>query len=234
MFKKITFIILFSNNLLFAQNQNEFWSRVNMNTKINSHWVLGIDVQHRRQADYLKHEKNIFHYTLTNSIRIWAFYKLKQNWTIIASPVAYFNNENINRASGNFIHSNELRSMIGASKSFCIGSVINYNRLLYEVDMMGFDSPDITIRHRYRLFTNFIFPIKKINQTHSLNYNFFNEIFLKTQNGISSFDQNHLYNGFQWKVKKYDVNVGYQYTYQKGINSYLHKNQMVLSLNFTM
>jgi hypothetical protein len=234
MFKKITFIILFSNNLLFAQNQNEFWSRINITKKIDSHWVLGIDVQHRRQADYLKHEKNIFHYTLTNSIRIWAFYKLKQNWTIIASPVAYFNNENINRASGNFIHSNELRSMIGASKSFCIGSVINYNRLLYEVDMMEFDSPDITIRHRYRLFINFIFPIKKINQTHSLNYNFFNEIFLKTQNGISSFDQNHLYNGFQLKVKKYDVNIGYQYTYQKGINSYLHKNQMVLSLNFTM
>ncbi|HEX7457344.1 MAG TPA: hypothetical protein VF301_02830, partial [Ginsengibacter sp.] len=96
MFKKITFIILFSNNLLFAQNQNEFWSRINITKKIDSHWVLGIDVQHRRQADYLKHEKNIFHYTLTNSIRIWAFYKLKQNWTIIASPVAYFNNENIN------------------------------------------------------------------------------------------------------------------------------------------
>lgn len=108
MLKKITFIILLSNNLVFAQNQNEFWSRINVTKKISSHWVLGMDAQHRRQADYFRYDKNIFHYTLTNSIRFWAFYKLKNNWTIVASPVGYFHNVNLNKEAGTLIHSNEL------------------------------------------------------------------------------------------------------------------------------
>lgn len=232
--KKITFLILLSSNHLFAQSQNEFWSKITVTKKINSHWTLGVDAQHRRQADYLQHRKNIFHHTLTNSIRLWAFYKMKQNWTIVFSPIAYFNNENINTTTETFIHSRELRSMIGVSKNLYFGSVVNNNRLLYEIDLLQFDSPGIITRHRYRLFNNFIFPIKYISEAHSFNYNFYNEIFLKTQAGISSFDQNHFYNGLQWKSKFSDVNIGYQYTYQNGINGYIDKNQLLFSVNFTM
>ncbi|HSQ45248.1 MAG TPA: DUF2490 domain-containing protein [Ginsengibacter sp.] len=234
MFKKISFIILFSGNLVFAQNQNEFWSRITVTKKINSHWVLGMDAQHRRQADYFRYEKNIFHYALTNSIRLWAFYKLKNKWTIVASPIGYFHNVTLNREAGILIHSNELRSMIGTSKSFNIGGINNYNRLLYEADLLGCESPEISIRNRYRLFNNFIFPLKQINQTHSVNYNLYNEIFLKTEKHISSFDQNHFYNGIQWKGKNCDANIGYQYTYQKTSNKYLKKNQVLFFMNFAI
>ncbi len=222
------------NNLLFAQSQNEFWSKINVTTKINSHWTLGIDGQHRRQADYLKHDKNIFQHTLTNSIRLWAFYKLKQNWTIVASPIAYFNNKNINNTTGNFIHSNELRSMIGISKNFRFGNFFNINRLLYEVDFIKAEATNIPTRQRYRLLNNFILPIRNLKRGHSINYNFYNEIFLKTQARVSSFDQNHFYNGIQWQARRSDLNIGYQYTYQKGINGYIHKNQLLFSLNFAM
>ncbi len=150
----------------------------------------------------------------------------------MASPIAYFDNKNIVNASGVIANSNELRSMIGMGKNLFFRKLVNYNRLLYELDLINFNYPEMNTRHRYRLFNNFILPIKCINLTHSLNYNFYNEVFLKTQKAMTSFDQNHLYNGIQWKWKQSDLNIGYQYTYQKVANNYVNKNQILLSFNF--
>lgn len=231
--KNILFLILlFLNSNLFSQNRNEFWSKVSLTKKINKHWAIGMDIQHRRQADFYKEDKNIFHFGLTNSIRVWAYYKLKQNWSIVASPIAYFENDNIVNASGVTANSKELRSMIGIGKNLFFQKLVNYNRLLFELDLINFNYPEMLTRHRYRLLNNFILPIKCINLTHSLNYDFYNEVFLKTQKGLTSFDQNHFYNGIQWKWKQSDLNIGYQYTYQKVTNNYINKNQISLSLNF--
>lgn len=191
-----------------------------------------MDIQHRRQAYFYKDDKNIFHFNLTNSIRLWAYYKLKQNWSIVASPIAYFQNKSIVNISGETFNSKELRSMMGIGKYLFFQKFVSYNRLLYELDLINYNYHGMLIRRRYRVFNNFILPIKSINLTHSLNYNFFNEVFLKTENKITSFDQNHFYNGIQWKWEQSDLNIGYQYTYQKGANSYINKNQILLSLNF--
>ena len=231
--KKILFLILlFLNSNLFSQNRNEFWSKISLTKKVNKHWALGVDIQHRRQADFYKEDKDIFHFGLTNSIRLWAYYKLTHHWSVIASPVAYFENENIVNASSKTVYSKELRSMIGVGKNLFFKKLVNYNRLLYEVDLINFNDPGMLTRHRYRLLNNFVLSIKSFNVTHSLNYNFFNEVFFKTQNRITSFDQNHFYNGIQWKWKQSDLSLGYQYTYQKLTNNYINKNQFLLSLNF--
>ena len=224
--------MLFLNSNLFSQDRNEFWSKISLTKKVNKQWSLGIDIQHRRQADFYKEDKNIFRFGLINSIRLWAYYKLKQNWSIVASPVAYFENENIVNASGEIINSKELRSMIGIGKNLFFQKLVSYNRLLYELDLINFNYPGMLTKHRYRMLNNFILPIKSFDVTRSLNYNFFNEVFLKTQTGITSMDQDHFYNGIQWKWKQSDLNIGYQYTYQKGTNSYINKNQILLSLNF--
>ncbi len=192
-----------------------------------------MDVQHRRQANFYEHDKNIFHFGLTNSIRIWTYYTLKQNWSIVASPIAYFENKSIINAPGVRPISKELRSMIGIGKNLFFQKLVNQSRLIYEMDLLNFNYPETLIKHRYRLLNNFILPIKAIDLTHSLNYTFYNEIFFKTQNGMSSFDQNHLYSGIQFKWIQSNFNVGYQYTYQKLIKDYINKNQILLSLNFT-
>jgi Protein of unknown function (DUF2490) len=234
MLKKIIFILLLSNNVVYAQQKNEFWSKINIIQHINDHLALGIDAQYRRQADFYAKDKNIFHYPLSKSIRLWIYYKLKNDWTLIASPIAYFNNENLENISGTVNNSNDIRSMAGTSKTFLLGRFRNNNRVLYEADLLAINSCDVTLRHRYRLYNNILFSIKALSETHGLNYYFFNEIFYKTQNGFSSFDQDHLYNGFQWRWKDSDFNIGYQYTYQKDLSNYLHKNQFLFFLNLTL
>ena len=228
----LVWILLFLSNNLFSQNRNEFWVKASLIKKVDKHWAIGIDIQHRRQADYYKKDKNIFHFALTNSIRLWAYYKLKQNWSIVASPVAYFENENIVNTTGLTVHSEELRSMVGIGKNLFFQKLLNYNRLLYEIDLINFNYPGMITKHRYRLMNNFVFAVKSFDISHSLNYNFFNEVFLKTENGMTSFDQNHFYNGIQWKWKLSDFGLGYQYTYQKATINYINKNQILLSLNF--
>lgn len=232
--KRIIFILLFFVNATYAQQQNEFWTKINVTGHVNNHLAFGVDAQYRRQADFYSRDKNIFHYPLSKSIRLWTYYKLKDNWTLVASPIAYFNNENLENISGKISNSNDLRSMIGASKLFLLGHLRSNNRVLYEADLLGINSHDLTLRHRYRLYNNILFPIKKLGETHGINYFFFNEIFYKTQNGISSFDQDHVYNGVQWKWKDSDLNMGYQYTYQKNAGNYFHKNQFLLFLNFVL
>ncbi len=234
MLKKITLILLLFNNAVFAQSQNEFWSKINITKHFNDHLTLSIDAQYRRQSDFYTRDKNIFHYPLTTSIRLWVYYKVKNNWTLIASPIAFFNNKDLENISGMITHSSDLRSMIGASKTYILGHFANSNRILYEVDLLDINSNDITLRHRYRLYNNLLFSIKKISETRSLNYYFFNEIFYKTQNGLSSFDQDHFYNGLQWKWKESNFNIGYQYTYQKDLGICYNKNQFLFFLNLAL
>lgn len=235
MLKRLLLILLLLKGVAFGQTQNEFWAKVYVSEKINPHWTIGADVQHRRQADYVRHEKNIFHYTLSNIARLWAFYKLDNNWTVVTSPLGYFYNENIDKYSGALSCSSDLRSMAGISKTYFPGKISNNNRFLYEVDLLDFNSKySSSIRHRYRLLNSLSWPVKKINNNQSFSYNFFNEIFYKTESGSSSFDQDHIYNGFQWKIKSSAFNIGYQYTYEKSDNYFVKKNQFLLSLNVTL
>lgn len=63
--KNILFLILlFLNSNLFSQNRNEFWSKVSLTKKINKHLAIGMNIQHRRQANFYKEDKNIFSFRL--------------------------------------------------------------------------------------------------------------------------------------------------------------------------
>lgn len=234
MLKKSILVLLFSSSQLFAQTQNEFWSKISLTKKIDKHWAIGLDAQYRRQSDFYTGEKNIFRFPLTTSARFWAYYKIKNRWTFIVSPIGFFDNKNLKSSYGTIINSRDLRSMIGAAKTYIFGKFVSHNRLLYEADLLAFDTRESIIRQRYRLFNNLLLRVLNLDEMHSLNYNFFNEIFYKTQSKISSFDQDHFYNGIQWKFKQSDINLGYQYTYQKSGISYLKKNQLLVFLNLAL
>jgi hypothetical protein len=232
--KKIVFAVLLFSNQLYAQDQHEFWSKLNVIKEVNKHWSLGADLQYRRQSNYLSEDKNIFQYNLENSIRLWIYYKLPVKWELISSPIAYFKDITLKNKDGVLSNNYELRTMLGASKRYEPGHLKNINRVLYELSFLNYNSSGMILRHRYRLFNSFHYPIKRFNEKYSLNYYFFNEVFYRTEKGISSFDQDHLFNGLQWKWKESDINIGYQYTYQKSLtNTFMRKNQLYIFLNLT-
>jgi Protein of unknown function (DUF2490) len=231
--KAYLFVILtvIKVNPILAQEQYEFWSKLDISKSVNDHWVLAMDAQYRRQSDYYAGDKNIFKYPLTTSVRAWVTYKLPKKWSLISSPIAHFKNETLKNSRGTLNTEYELRSMTGASKEYIMGKLNNTDRVLYELSFLNYNTPGYTLRHRYRLYNSFDYPILKINSTLALNYLLFNEVFFKTQKGVSSFDQNHLFNGFQWRHGTKDFDIGYQFTIQKNGSAYEHKNQLYIQLN---
>lgn len=216
-----------------AQHRNEFWTKINATKSISPRLEGGIDIQHRRQNGF-KSNYNMFRYKMTNSLRFWAYYKLNHNWTLILSPFAYFDNYLIKSGSEEIQKSAELRTMGGIVKGFSFGNLINKNRFLYEISSIAVTEPERAIRHRYRLQNAFSMQVTGFKNKSSLNYSVINEILFKTLKGNTNFDQNRIYNGLQWKFMKSDVNAGYQWTLQKEANSFLNKNQLLITLNLSL
>jgi hypothetical protein len=227
-------ILFFCSIQLNAQTRDELWTKINVTKSLNEKWLVGFDIQHRRQANYQIKEKNLFHYDLNNSIRSWVYYKIKNDWMFILSPIAYFTNNDVKNAEGELKFSHELRSNLGISKNIMIVKIINKNRFLYEIRDIQFDSPENTIQHRYRFQNNFIIPLLIFKEHSTINYSVFNEIFFRTQKGISRFDQNRIYNAFQLKEKIWAINLGYQYTYQNISSGNTNKNQLMFSININL
>jgi hypothetical protein len=227
-------ILFFCSIQLNAQTRDELWTKINVTKSLNEKWVVGFDIQHRRQANYQIKEKNLFHYDLNNSIRGWVYYKIKNDWMLLLSPIAYFTNNDVKNTEGELKFSHELRSNLGISKNIMIVKIINKNRFLYEIRDIQFDSPEKTIQHRYRFQNYFIVPILKINTQNTINYTVFNELFFRTQNEISRFDQNRLYNAIQLKEKHWDVNLGHQYTYQNISSGNINKHHLMFSININL
>ena len=190
-------------------------------------------MQHRRQNDF-ENDKNMFHYGMTNSIRLWTYYKLKHNLALILSPFAYFDNQAIIDSSEEIKHSIEIRTVLGASKTILFHKFSNKNRLLFELSSIKSQAVQSVIRQRYRLQNGFTFQLYMFKNNTSLNYNISNEILIKTIRSSTAFDQDRLYNGIQLKRFKSDVNAGYQYTSQKDANIHLNKNQFLLIFNLNL
>ena len=176
----------------------------------------------------------MLHYGMTSSIRLWTFYKLRNNWSIALSPIAYFNNQVVKDTSNEIQNASEIRSMLGLVKGFAFGKIAIKNRLLYEVSSIKSIAPQRTIKQRYRLQNAFIFPLKKFNNNSGLNYGVTNEILFKTVSSNTTLDQNRFYNGIQWKGAHNDINLGYQYTFHKEGSTHINKNQLLVILNFNL
>ncbi|MDE3212044.1 MAG: DUF2490 domain-containing protein [Bacteroidota bacterium] len=217
-----------------AQNPYEFWSRLNVDAHLDSHWVVGGDIMYRRQSDYLSHGKDLFQYDLAFIERLWVYYKLPDEWTVVSSPIAYYRDETLKDPQGNLSATHELRSLLGVSKGYTLGKFQNTNRVLYEFSNLNYATPQNFLRHRYRLFNSLEFPISKGRTSSQISYYLFNELFYKTQKGFSSFDQDHVFNGIKWKRGNAAWIVGYQYDHQKSGASFLNKNQFLVSVNLTI
>ena len=223
----------FLNTSSNAQARKELWTKINITKNLCKQFDVGLDMQHRRQNGF-ENDKNMFHYSMTSSIRLWTYYKLKHNWTIIFSPLAYFDIRTIKNSSEEIQHSKEIRTMLGPSKTILVHKFSNKNRLLYELSFIKPRTGPSAIRQRYRLQNGLNFPLYTFKHNTCLNYNISNEILIKTITRSTTFDRDMLYNGIRLKLFKSEVDAGYQFTFQKDGNIYLNKNQFLLILNLNL
>jgi hypothetical protein len=231
----IVFLILYSPSA-YAQVRQEFWTKVAINKKINPLWTIMGDVQYRSQENYHIPNRQRFQNDLLQSIRFTLQYKLfpKYNIDILASPFIYFRSFEIDK-KGRVTPQNELRVALGAvqQQTFWKRTKLR-NRLQYEMRFLKFDKAEHTLQHRYRWQLQMTIPICQIHKNYNINYVVFNEIFVAYQENKTFFEQNRLYNALQLKYKYSEFNIGFQRSIQNVKDELTHKNQLHLSVNFSI
>lgn len=231
---KLAFFTLFLPIAAASQTRHECWLKMMVTHPLNEHWSLGAELQHRRQANFQVQDKNIFHYPLANYVRAWITYKLPHNWTLVLSPVGYFDNEDIVSSDGELKQTNELRVSPGVIRAFEMGRIRNKNRLLYDARLADFNKSYHFFQSRFRMQNSFSFPVFWVKKENKISYHLSNEILIKKEKTSVGFDQNRLYNAIQWENHGLNIDIGYQWIVQKNGASTFRRNQLFIALNINI
>ncbi len=217
-----------------SQDRNEFWLRIILSHRFAEKWSASLDLHHRRQANYQSGDQNIFHHPLGNYIRGWVQYQLPHQWTLVVSPIGYFDNEDILNSSGELKQTKEWRISPGIIKSIDIGKIRNKNRMLYDARFAGINSDEYFFQSRFRLQDSFVIPLFVMKKENRFSWLLSNELLLKSDKSREGFDQNRLYNALQWDTRHTGVDIGYQWIVQKGTGSRFHRDQLFIMLNISI
>jgi hypothetical protein len=220
--------------LIQAQTRKESWFRLNLTHRFNTNWSAGLDIQHRRQANYKTGDGNILHYPLSSFARAWIYYQLAKGWTLLLSPVGYFDNEDILNVNGELKQTNELRITPGVSNSLVTGPLKIRSRLLYDIRFADFDKPGHYMQSRLHWQESLLIPLCYTGKNSRLLWQVYDELFIKRQRTITGFEQNRIYNGLQWKVSTSTVDLGYQWVVQRGSSSNFKRSQVYLAFNIQL
>lgn len=228
---KLALFILLLPIAASSQTRNECWLKMTVNRPLDEQWSVGVELQHRRQANFQIQDKNIFHYPLANYARAWITYKLPHKWALVLSPVGYFDNEDIISSYGELKQTNELRISPGVIRIIELGRIRNKNRLLYDARFADFNKSDHFFQSRFRMQTSFSFPVFLLKKENKISYQLSDEILIKKEKTATGFDQNRLYNAIQWENHGLDIDIGYQWIVQKNKGAAFNRNQLFIVLN---
>lgn len=227
----IFFTLILSNLQLKSQTQHQLWTRFTINQPINDRWSVALELQHRRYNWNNDNGYFPLRRTLLNSVRTWVNYRLDK-WTIILSPVAFFDYRMQSTAGNSQRGTREWRSMAGASYQNIGGNFFTVSRLLYEFSSINQDSAHF-IRHRYRMQLNMWVPfIRKNNAFAAIQIG--DELFLRTIKSASGFDQNRIFTGLRLQKKQNFILTGVQFTRQRSGSADNRIHQYLVAANVTM
>lgn len=227
MTKAITFVVIaFLANDLFAQTHFEEWNKLSLSKKFNNKFSAVLDVNFRQQSNYKAGDNNCFHLPLMRSERLWLFYYLKNNYSIVGS-LFYANTNDIINSKSDLSSSNETQINIGLFNKSTINKTVFRSRVLFEKRQINSSNASSTNQYRYRFMELVTIPVKIFSNHQSINCVLFNEVFFKTQQSLTSFDQNRFCTSLQWHFLKAEYNIGFQKNYQNQSDNLVEKNQIV-------
>jgi hypothetical protein len=228
----LVFIVFVASNL-FAQTHFEEWNKISLLKKINCKSSIIIDVNFRQQSNYKICDNNCFRLPLMRSERLWIFYNLKNNYSIVGS-LFYANINDVINTKSDLSSSNETQINIGLFNKSSIKKIVIKSRILFEKRQINSSTANSTSQYRYRFMALASIPLKILPNHQSINYILFNEAFFKTQQSLNSFDQNRFCSSLQWHFPEVEYNVGFQKTYQNQSDHLTEKNQIVVQAFLTL
>ncbi len=219
-------IAVFVANGLFCQTHFEEWNKISLVKKVNNKFSAILDINFRQQSNYNANDDNCFNLPLMRSERLWLLYNLKNNYTIVGS-LFYANTNDVINAKADLSSSKETQINIGLLNKNAIAKTIFRSRILLEKRQINPSNANNIDQFRYRLMELVTIPIKTFSNHQSINAVLFNEVFLKTQQSLTGFDQNRFCTSLQWHFPKAEYNIGFQKTYQNQTDKLVEKNQIV-------
>jgi hypothetical protein len=232
--KAITLIIIvFVANNIFAQAHFEEWNKISLFKKISNKFSAILDINFRQQSNYKAGDNNCFHWPLMRSERLWLFYNLKNNYSIVGS-LFYANTNDIINIKADLSSSKETQINIGLFNKSTFKKTVFRSRVLFEKRQINPSNTSNIDQFRYRFMELVTIPIKTLPNHQSINCVLFNEAFFKTQQSLTSFDQNRFCTSLQWHFPKVEYNIGFQKTYQNQSDNLVEKNQIILQAFLTL
>lgn len=194
-------VFFFSLSELVAQPDAQ-WFNMAATNKLNERHAIGADVQFRiGRSEAGTRDEAVFN-TL-KSARLWYYYQLPGEYTLITSPIAMFSvQENHRRIL-------EYRVSTGVSKKIPLAAVNTDHRVLYEYSTMWFSNNSIRRRQRYRLRNQAQITLLNVKNS-SIDYAISSELFFKTEARNHNFDQYRIATGLHWKTLPNDFSIHFQ------------------------
>ncbi|MCX7744363.1 MAG: DUF2490 domain-containing protein [Flavobacteriales bacterium] len=236
-------LIFFSSSLMFAQtppiDKDEFWSRIQVMSRLSKRWIIGIDYQYRRQQI----DHHFLDIPLLQSYRTWANFELPHNFQLISNPVMYLEHYRINEGSdweqNPVVKLHELRTVWGVQHELELNKIELRNRLLGEFRWMNFDKKESSFLFRWRYQFLFAFLLTRLSTHSRMNIQLFDEIFFQPETVTIPntyitkhhvFEQNRVALSLLTTVYAVELQLGFQYTYQLSGFRIYNKYQLLTGL----
>ncbi|TAF31183.1 MAG: DUF2490 domain-containing protein, partial [Cytophagales bacterium] len=167
-------------------------------------------------SNFFVASKNATDVASLNSVRIWLFYKLPSDYSIVVVPFLYFRHGQLRKnelSEINFQIMNELRWKVGLQKIFKTKKVEFRLRFLHEYRWFDFDNSLSRLVQRTRMMGQAQTPVLQFANKNkimgALTYEYFANIIPLQQ--IST-DQQRFFTTFTYQTQKnIDYAVGFQY-----------------------
>ncbi len=237
MMRKVNVGLLGCLGILFSANaqtptyhSNEIWTRLALIKEISPRWETRLDLNYRRQSNFLEHEGNPFHFPQAHLFRVSVAYRTKSNFSVIASPFLYSDNfrlryVNSQQSTVAVVNQREIRFTLGVQKLLKLSKLQVRPRVMAEY--RNFLDTDAQWRSRVQL--HFQYPVYKPHESHILSVVAFDEVFHNlTHLDKIVIDQNRSFLGIFYQAGKlFEYQLGYQFTYQKQSAFVLNRSQVL-------
>lgn len=231
---QVKWVILFSLTLTFAkpiqaQTHNEFWGRLSFSKNINHRWNATLDLNLRQQSNYWIGNKNNFELPMMRNARLWLVYNPGNKYSLI-NTIAIAQTADVKEGKKELLTTTELLYGAGISRKDSLKNIQIKNRLLSELRYVQSQTGSNIVMLRYRLQNNFTIKVKKISQHSVLAAVLNSELFFKTREKQTGFDQYRIAGIMQWHVHNTEYAFGLQETLQELHNRLQKRNQLLLYL----
>jgi hypothetical protein len=221
-------------------DRGEFWSRVQVMSRLSPKWTIGIDFQYRRQ----QFNHHLMDVPMLVSYRTWVNYHLPLNFQIISNPLMYLEHtrlyEDQNLTDNDLYYKvHELRTVYGVQHGLDLNKLEVRNRVLTEFRWMNFDKKESSFRFRWRYQFLINVLLTRLSHHSTMHVQVFDEVFFQPESitypntGISFqriFDQNRVSLSLLTRIRVAELQLGFQYTYQLAGLRIFHKYQLLTGL----